>query len=109
MSYDPLIQNPLLRYMEMQRQKEQAPKEQPKYLPSFVTNPTQFINPAYTQVSMDGGLDPLQQFVAFKQTGMKPQDQNTFTPWSQPATPMVEVFTPPTQSKPGFLGTSGAK
>jgi hypothetical protein len=73
-------------------------------------NPLQFINPAYTRTSAaDSSLSPLAQFQAFKQTGALPQNQNTFTPWNQPATPMVEAFTPPAQSKPGFLGTSGAK
>lgn len=110
MSYDPVTSSAMARILQSLVKKDPMAQAQPKYLPSFAANPTQFINPAYTQVDMmDGSLTPMQQFQAFKQTGMRPQDQSTFTPWNQPATPMVEVFTPPAQAKPGFSGTSGAK
>jgi len=110
MSYDPVVNQTLMRLLESKLKKPEQTKVAPQYLPSLRVDQTQFINPAYTQApSMDAGLSPLEQFQAFKQTAVMPQEQSAFTPWAQPSTPMVEAFTHAAQAKPGVQGSLGGK
>lgn len=63
----------------------------------------QFINPRYTRApAADNSLSPLAQFQALKQSGQMPAQQNSFTPWQQPATPMATAV-------PVATSTQGAK
>lgn len=69
--------------------------------PVMGLNPTQFINPRYTQApSVDNSLAPLQALQNYRQTGLLPQQSNSFTNWQQPATPMQQAPTIAASSAP---------
>lgn len=72
-------------------------------VPKQGVDPAQFINPRYTRAPVaDNSLSPLAQFQAFRQSGQMPAQQNSFTPWQQPATPM-------SQAAPVATSTKGVK
>lgn len=69
-------------------------------IPVQGVDPAQFINPRYTRApAADNSLSPLAQFQAFKQSGQMPAQQSSFTPWQQPATPMMQAAPVATSTK----------
>lgn len=76
-------------------------------IPVQGVDPAQFINPRYTRAPMDNSLAPLAQLQAFKQMGAMPQGQGSFTPWTQPATPMTQISTGQAPAKSPLSGIGG--
>ena len=57
-------------------------------------DPLQYINPMYTQApQMDNSMSPLAAFQQYKQSGVLPQQQSQFQPFTPPTMPSMFINT----------------